>query len=117
MKRLKRSAACAVAATLALAVTIDGSSHREAPGITKTPQLDGTDFYMFRSYEPGRDGYVTLVADYLPLQDPYGGPNYFKLDTNAIYEIHVTNNGGAVENVTFQFKFQTTLDDDQFNVG
>jgi Domain of unknown function (DUF4331) len=93
------------------------SSHREAPFIATQPQLDGTDFYMFRSYEPGRDGYVTLVADYLPLQDPYGGPNYFKLDTNAIYEIHVTNNGGAVENVTFQFKFQTTLDDDQFNVG
>ena len=64
---------------------------------------------MFRSYEPGRDGYVTLVANYLPLQDPYGGPNYFKLDPNAVYEIHVTNDGGAVENLTFQFRFQNTL--------
>ena len=72
---------------------------------------------MFRSYEPGREGYVTLVADYLPLQAPYGGPNYFKLDPNAIYEIHVTNNGGAVENITFQFRFQNTLDDNQFTVG
>ncbi len=54
---------------------------------------------------------MTLVANYLPLQDPYGGPNYFKLDPNAVYEIHVTNGGGAVENLTFQFKFQTTNDD------
>ena len=93
------------------------ASHREAPFIATQPQLDGTDFYMFRSYEPGREGYVTLVADYLPLQAAYGGPNYFKLDSNAIYEIHVTNNGGAVENITFQFRFQTTNDDNQFTVG
>ena len=84
------------------------SSHREAPFVATQPQVDATDFYMFRSYEPGRDGYVTLVANYLPLQDPYGGPNYFKLDPNAVYEIHVTNDGGAVENLTFQFRFQTT---------
>ena len=48
------------------------SSHREAPGILSTPQVDGTDFYMFRSYEEGRDGFVTLIANYIPLQDPYG---------------------------------------------
>ncbi|MEO8751237.1 MAG: DUF4331 domain-containing protein [Casimicrobiaceae bacterium] len=93
------------------------SSHREAPFIATQPQVDGTDFYMFRSYEPGRESYVTLVANYLPLQDPYGGPNYFKLDPNAVYEIHVTNDGGAVENITFQFKFQTTNDDNKFTVG
>ncbi|MEO8506555.1 MAG: DUF4331 domain-containing protein [Betaproteobacteria bacterium] len=93
------------------------SSHREAPFLAGQPQVDATDFYMFRSYEAGRDGYVTLVANYLPLQDPYGGPNYFKLDPNAVYEIHVTNGGGAVENLTFQFKFQTTNDDNKFNVG
>jgi hypothetical protein len=93
------------------------SSHREAPFIAGQPQLDGSDFYMFMSYEPGRAGYVTMVANYLPLQDPYGGPNYFKLDPNALYEIHITNDGGAVENVTFQFRFQTTLDDNQLTVG
>jgi hypothetical protein len=81
------------------------------------PQVDATDFYMFRSYEPGRTGYVTLVANYLPLQDPYGGPNYFKLDTTALYEIRIVNDGGAVENVTFQFQFQTRSDDNQLNVG
>jgi hypothetical protein len=93
------------------------SSHREAPFIATQPQVDATDFYMFRSYEPGREGYVTFVANYLPLQDPYGGPNYFKLDPNAVYEIHVTNDGGAVENLTFQFRFQTTNDDNKFTVG
>src|SRR5450432_978661 len=93
------------------------SSHREAPAITTTPKVDGTDFYMFNSYEPGRTGFVTLIANYLPLQDAYGGPNYFKLDPNALYEIHLTNNGGAVENITFQFRFQTTNDDNQFTVG
>ena len=82
------------------------SSHREAPSITVTPKVDGTDFYMFRSYERGRADYVTLIANYQPLQDAYGGPNYFKMDPNALYEIHVDNNGDAREDLTFQFRFQ-----------
>ena len=93
------------------------SSHREAPFIATQPQVDATDFYMFRSYESGREGYVTLIANYLPLQDPYGGPNFFKLDPNAVYEIHVTNGGSAVENVTFQFRMSNELRDNQLNVG
>lgn len=93
------------------------SSHREAPFIATQPQVDGADFYMFRSYEPGRDGYVVLVADYLPLQDAYGGPNYFKLDPNARYEIHVSNDGGADANLTFSFRVQNTLADNQIPVG
>ena len=47
---------------------------------------------------------MTLVANYLPLQDPYGGPNYFTLDTDAVYEIQVDNNGDALEDITFQFR-------------
>ncbi len=85
------------------------SSHREAPAITATPKVDGTDFYMFNSYEPGRSGFVTLVANYLPLQDGYGGPNYFKLDANALYEIHIDNNGDGKEDITFQFRFNNAL--------
>ena len=118
---LFRRAAASLFVAAALAAAWAGpsvaSSHREGPFIATQPQVDGTDFYMFRSYEPGRASYVTIVANYLPLQDPYGGPNYFKLDPNAVYEIHITNGGGAVENLTFQFKFQTTNDDNQFNVG
>jgi hypothetical protein len=85
------------------------SSHREAPFITKNPKVDATDFYMFRSYEAGRDAYVTLIANYLPLQDAYGGPNYFTLDDKALYEIHLDSNGDAREDVTFQFRFKTEL--------
>ena len=96
---------------------VKASSHREAPFIATQPQTDGTDFYMFRSYEPGRSAYVTFVANYLPIQSTYGGPNFFKLDPNALYEIHISNDGGAVENITFSFKFQNTLDDNQLTVG
>ena len=103
----------AIAALAGLAAApAQASSHREAPSITTTPKVDGTDFYMFSSYEPARltgPGYVTLVANYLPLQDAYGGPNYFKLDPNALYEIHVDNNGDGKEDITFQFRFNNTL--------
>lgn len=85
------------------------SSHREAPGITKTPKVDSTDFYMFRSYEPGRAAFVTFVANYQPLQGPNYGPNYFTMDPDAIYEIHIDSDGNAVEDLTFQFKFSNTL--------
>ncbi|OWU84696.1 hypothetical protein ATO6_10110 [Oceanicola sp. 22II-s10i] len=85
------------------------SSHREAPGITKQPKVDATDFYMFRSYETGREGYVTFIANYQPLQGPYGGPNYFTMDADAIYEIHIDNDGDAVEDITFKFDFKNQL--------
>ena len=110
--RFSRGRAGAIAALVLLGGAIgQGSSHREAPGITKTPKLDGTDFYMFRSYETNRSAYVTLVANYLPLQDPYGGPNYFDLDTSAVYEIHIDNNADAVEDITFQFRPSTLVKD------
>jgi hypothetical protein len=96
-----------VAGTLAT-VPIHASSHREAPLVTGTPKLDGADFYMFNSYETGRSNFVTLVADYLPLQDPYGGPNYFQLETNGIYEIEIDNQGDGQEHITFQFQFFST---------
>ncbi len=93
------------------------SSHREAPLITEMPKCDATDFYMFNSYEPGREGYVTIVADYLPLQDPYGGPNYFTLDPEARYEIHIDNDGDAKEDITFRFQFKNLLKDIKLSVG
>jgi hypothetical protein len=107
--RPNRTRAAAVVALLSASATALASSHREAPFITEMPKVDGTDFYMFRSYEPGRDGYVTLIANYLPLQDAYGGPNYFTLDPEALYEIHVDNDGDAREDLTFQFRFDNDL--------
>lgn len=94
---------------LCAAGTSNASSHREAPGITENPKVDGTDFYMFRSYEPGRANYVTFIANYIPLQSPYGGPNYFTMDNDAVYEIHIDNDGDAVEDITFQFDFASAL--------
>lgn len=85
------------------------SSHREAPFITGLPKVDGTDFYMFTSYEPGREGFVTLLANYVPLQDAYGGPNYFELDDSALYEIHIDNDADAEEDITFRFRFDTEI--------
>src|SRR5688572_18291806 len=82
-----------------------GSSHREAPLITQTPKVDGTDFYMFRSYETGRAGYVTFLANYQPLQAPYGGPNYFLMDPDALYAIHIDNDGDAIPDISYFFKF------------
>jgi hypothetical protein len=94
---------------LAAAGPAGAASHREAPFITTSPKVDATDFYLFRSYEPGRADYVTLIANYQPLQDAYGGPNYFAMDPNALYEIHVDNNGDAKEDLSFQFRFSNTL--------
>jgi len=102
-------AGCVSVAAILTGGLASASSHREAPGITETPKVDGTDFYMFRSYEPGRSEYVTFIANYQPIQAPYGGPNYFTMDPDAIYEIHIDNTGDAVENITYQFKFDNNL--------
>lgn len=115
---IKRSGlALAVAGLCLTAGTASASSHREAPFITEVPKVDGTDFYMFRSYELGRADFVTLIANYLPLQDAYGGPNYFDLDEDAIYEIHIDNSGNAQEDITFQFQMEDILNDIQLDIG
>lgn len=101
--------AMSVSVAALAASTAMASSHREAPGITEQPKVDATDFYMFRSYEPGREDYVTFIANYIPLQAPYGGPNYFTMDPDAIYEIHIDSDGDAVEDLTFQFDFNNAL--------
>ncbi|KTT27565.1 DUF4331 domain-containing protein [Pseudacidovorax intermedius] len=109
--------ALGIAAGALLFTGAQASSHREAPSIAGMPKLDATDFYMFRSYEPGRQDYLTLIANYQPDQSAYGGPNYFSMDPNALYEIHLDTNGDAVEDLTFQFRFKNTLRDIQLAVG
>ncbi len=107
-----------VGLTVAAAATIaSASSHREAPSIAMNPSVDATDFYMFRSYETGRSAFVTLLADYIPFQDPQGGPNFYQFNPNALYEIHIDNNGDGVEDLTFQFKFTSTSKATALTVG
>jgi hypothetical protein len=115
---MKVSLRLAPACLLALAVTgALASSHRESPALTGMPKLDATDLYMFRSYEAGRQDFVTVLANYMPFQDPQGGPNFYMFDPDALYEIHIDNNGDAVEDLTFQFRFQNTSKGAALTVG
>jgi hypothetical protein len=83
------------------------SSHREAPEISKDPVADSTDVYAFVS--PDRPDTVTLIANYIPLQEPAGGPNFYEFGDNVLYEIHVDNNGDGRADITYQFRFETRL--------
>ena len=85
------------------------SSHREAPLIVADPLADNTDTYAFRSTEAGRSGFVTLIANWIPFQEPSGGPHFYKFDDSVLYEIYVDNTGDGVEDVTYQFRFKTTF--------
>lgn len=83
------------------------SSHREAPEISKDPVADGTDTYAFVSKEnPDK---VVLIANYIPLQQPNGGPNFFEFADDVLYEIHVSNAGTSEADVTYQFRFTTEV--------
>jgi hypothetical protein len=83
------------------------SSHREAPLIVADPLADNTDTYAFRSTEPGRSGFVTLIANWIPFEEPSGGPHFYKFDDTVLYEIYIDNTGDGVEDVTYQFRFKT----------
>ncbi len=106
-----------VAAMVGSVAPLTASSHREAPAITEHPKVDGTDMYLFRSYETGREGYVTLLANYQPLQVNYGGPNYYTMDADGIYELHIDNDGDAIEDLTFQFDFENALANNGAGIG
>jgi hypothetical protein len=99
----------AMAGAALLPALAGASSHREAPDIAGRPRVDGTDFYMFRSYEPGRGDYVTFMANYIPLEEPQGGPNFYDLDENAVYKINIDNQGSARPALVFEFKFKNLL--------
>ena len=83
------------------------SSHREAPVIADDPAADNTDLYAFRS--PDRPDTVTIVANYIPLEEPAGGPNFAKFDDSVLYELKIDSDGDAAEDIAYQFRFQTTV--------
>src|ERR1700684_1073681 len=81
------------------------SSHREAPDIAKDPVADSTDLYAFVS--PDNPDTVTIIANYIPLQAPDGGPNFFEFGDDVLYEIKIDNNGDGSPDVTYQFNFRS----------
>lgn len=91
------------------AIPARASSHAEAPLISMDRFADNTDTYAFRSVEPGREGFVTLIANYIPLQEPSGGPQWFRFDDTVLYEIRIDNTGDGLEDVTYQFQFKTEI--------
>jgi hypothetical protein len=94
------------------------SSHREAPEISKDPVADSTDLYAFVS--PDRPDRVTILANYIPLQLPAGGPNFFEFGDDVLYEIHISNSGDATADITYQFRFTTEVVNEEtflYNTG
>lgn len=105
MKQTRTRLAAFTAASL-LASSAFASSHREAPLIAADPNADNVDTYAFVS--PDVPNTVTIIANYIPLEEPAGGPNFNKFGDDVLYEIHVDNNGDARSDIDYQFTFQTT---------
>lgn len=85
------------------------SSHREAPEISKDPVADNTDVYAFVS--PDKPDTVTLIANFIPLQKPDGGPNFYEFGDDVRYRIHISNAGDAKADVAYEFSFTTKIRD------
>jgi hypothetical protein len=83
------------------------TSHREAPKISKDPVADNTDLYAFVS--PDKPDTATILANYIPLEEPAGGPNFNTFGDDVLYEIIIDNNGDGIEDITYQFRFKTKI--------
>jgi Domain of unknown function (DUF4331) len=103
-------AAFAVAGLGATSLLADAgaSSHREAPLVAGTPELDNTDVYAFVSPEPGKQDTVTMVANWIPFQEPNGGPNFYKFAERTAYDININidNDGDAVPDIVYRWTFR-----------
>ncbi|MDQ4119963.1 MAG: DUF4331 domain-containing protein [Acidobacteriota bacterium] len=86
-----------------------GSSHREAPLTSFDRPADNTDVYAFRSTEAGRSGFVTIITNFIPFQDPSGGPHFYLFDPTVLYEIKIDNTGDGVEDISYQLQFNTRI--------
>jgi hypothetical protein len=94
------------------------SSHREAPEISKDPVADSTDLYAFVS--PDNPETVTIIANYVPLESPDGGPNFYEFGTDVLYAINIDNDGDGKADISYLFQFQsetTNLDTFLYNTG
>jgi hypothetical protein len=94
------------------------SSHREAPEISKDPVADSTDVYAFVS--PDAPGTVTLIANYIPLEEPAGGPNFYEFGDDVVYDINIDQTGNGLASITYRFRFTTTVTNSEtflYNTG
>ena len=107
MRRMLPLLTVVVLVVVSLMVPGRASSHREAPLISGDPQADTTDVYAFVS--PDAPDTVTLIASWSPFEDPAGGPNFYKFGDNVLYEIKIDNNGDAVEDISYQFRFTSQV--------
>ena len=83
------------------------SSHREAPAISQDPQADNTDLYAFRDKnDPSK---LNILANFIGMEDPNGGPNFVRFSDDVQYSIHVDNNGDVADDITYNFRFRTTI--------
>src|SRR5437870_558380 len=85
------------------------ASHREAPLISLDPTADITDFFMFRSYEPGKDNKIVLIMDVIPGEEPSSGPNYYNFDPNVLYTFNIDNDADGRDDLRFEFRFRTEI--------
>jgi len=98
----------AMVAPLAMRTSeVGAASHREAPLISQDPLADNTDVYAFVS--PDRPDTATIIANYIPMEEPASGPTFFNFDPNALYSIYVDNTGDGEPDITFDFNFKTTI--------
>ncbi|CAA9358531.1 MAG: hypothetical protein AVDCRST_MAG72-2014 [uncultured Nocardioidaceae bacterium] len=113
-RHLRSAVACLCAAAVAVGGSAalfsaqmgSASSHREAPLITNDPKADNTDVYAFVS--PDSPNTTTLIANWLPFEEPAGGPNFYEFDENAQYDINIDNDGDAKPDITYRWTFKTT---------
>jgi hypothetical protein len=94
------------------------SSHREAPAISQDPVADNADTYAFVS--PDDPTTVTIITNYVPLEGPPGGPNFFEFGDDVLYSIFIDNDGDTFPDITYQFRFRTTLQNEDtflYNTG
>ena len=105
-RRSRLLAVMAAVAASAFAVSLSfGSSHREAPSIALDPTADNTDLYAFKANDAPND--LTIVANWIPFEDPAGGPNFYRFDDNADYYINIDNTGTGKPAIRYKFKFKT----------
>jgi hypothetical protein len=107
LKKLRVPALLGVGIMAASLVPSGASSHREAPLIAQDPVADNTDVYAFRS--PDAPNTVTLVANWIPFEEPAGGPNFFHFGDDVLYQVHVDNNADAEPDITYEWRFTSEI--------